>query len=75
VNGESPYPRWQIRGALELTKTCPRGSVSGESTQWLELFHHYKAGHLLRDGGIADQPARYVAAMRLIDITLRNIDG
>lgn len=32
----------------------------------LSLYSHYKCGHLLRSGGIAEQPALYVDAMQFI---------
>lgn len=31
-----------------------------------EYFPHYQRGHLLEAGGLADQPARYVAWMRAL---------
>jgi hypothetical protein len=35
--------------------------------QWLALYRHYAAGHLYQSGGISDQPAIYLAVMRLIE--------
>ena len=46
---------------------CPRRQVSLQSHGWLKLYPYYKAGFLLRAGGIGNQPADYVEAMGLIE--------
>jgi hypothetical protein len=49
-----------------MTRTCPRRLTDSDSKEWIGLYRHYKAGHLLNAGGIADQPAAYFEAMNLI---------
>lgn len=41
--------------------------VSQHSRQLLNLYGHYKAGHLYCAGGIGDQPNYYLEAMSVID--------
>lgn len=48
-------------------KTCPVKLVTTETVQFLKLHGHYKAGHLYRGGGIADQPGKYLTAMERIE--------
>jgi hypothetical protein len=67
VDGVSPYPRWSLRGVMEGSRICPRRQTDDAARSWLTLYQHYQAGHLFAAGGIADQPALYLAAMRLID--------
>jgi hypothetical protein len=65
VDGQQSYDRWELKGVL-TTRTCPRRLTDAESYEWLPLFSHYRAGHLLTSGGIMDQPAAYFEAMNLI---------
>lgn len=51
---------------LAPTRSCPRRAVTERSTFLLELYQHYKSGHLLQAGGIADQPALYFESMTII---------
>lgn len=37
----------------------------------MRLYRHYTAGHLYRDGGVADQPAVYLSVMNLIEAVAR----
>lgn len=46
---------------------CPWLEVSDFAFTCGKLYGHYKAGHLLRSGGIEDQPFVYVEAMRIMD--------
>jgi hypothetical protein len=39
-----------------------------------ELYPLYREGHLLESGGLADQPARYLAYMRHFDTMARASD-
>jgi hypothetical protein len=66
VDGFSPIPRWEIRGVIEADRQCPRQRLTGADFNWVELYGHYKAGHLLRAGGIEDQPAIYLEAMQTV---------
>lgn len=74
VDGVSPYPRWRIDGVLENTRHCPRRAVTSEHSELIALLLHYRAGYLFSAGGLEDQPAKYLAAMRLMDSTAREIE-
>ena len=59
---------------IELN-TCPANVVDvPEVTLWLQLYAAYKAGFLWAEGGIKDQPAAYVHAMRIIDAAVNQIE-
>jgi hypothetical protein len=83
VDGEASYERWQFVGEpvftdamgnpSEVSRTCPRRLVSSDSYHMLDLYGHYKAGHLLIDGGIFDQPALYLESMRVIDSAIAKV--
>lgn len=45
---------------------CPFKSVSQFAEVMMELYGHYKQGHLLMSGTIAHQPNWYVEAMSVI---------
>lgn len=63
----SPYPRWTLDGVMQDSRHCPRQATPPEAWQWVDLYRHYRDGHLLRAGGIEEQPALYLTVMRLID--------
>jgi hypothetical protein len=67
VDGVSPYPRWELKGVFAMTARCPR--------RWLDLYSHYRAGHLYSPGGVENQPAKYLVVMRLIAATVGEIHG
>jgi hypothetical protein len=67
VNGVSPYPRWTLQGFFEDSRQCPRKQLDGDEGDWIALYGHYQNGHLYRAGGVEEQPAIYMAVMRLID--------
>lgn len=46
--------------------TCFLPEYDSDSAHWLKLYSSYKDGHLLKSGGISDQPAPYIEAMRFI---------
>lgn len=69
MDGVSSYPRWKDPVTLENTNRCPRRAIPPATSRWIDLYPHYRAGHLLRDGGLERQPALYLAAMRLIEAT------
>ena len=54
-------------GHFENSKRCPKYATPAEIRDWFPLYSHYAAGHLHRAGGIEEQPALYLAVMRLID--------
>lgn len=66
MDGESTIPnRWRITGVIE-TSICPHRLVSSDSRDWLELYQHYIDGFAAFAGGVLDQPAIYLTAMRVI---------
>lgn len=67
IDGNAGYERWAIDGFIS-TSTCPRRLCDAESFEWIDLYSHYHHGHLFNAGGIADQPAAYFEAMKLISI-------
>lgn len=48
--------------------------VTEESAELLRLHTHYRAGHLLRAGGVWDQPAYFLAAMAAIEALAAETD-
>lgn len=72
-DGVNPYPQWTLEGVFESTSECPRRMVTDDIWPWLRLYSFYESGHLYRRGGIEDQPAIYLAVMRLIDGALREL--
>ena len=46
--------------------TCFLPETDKEPLFWLKLYGNYKDGHLLNSGGISNQPAPYMEAMRFI---------
>jgi len=65
-------PKWD-QHKIEL-KTCPANIVQPEHFQYLQLYALYKDGFLPYDGGIAEQSAKYVQAMRIIAGEVAAID-
>lgn len=66
MDGEAGFERWELRGEWK-SRRCPRRIVTSDTILWLQLYSHYKAGHLLAAGGVLDQPALYIAAMNYIE--------
>ena len=60
----APFDTWLIDG--EPRRTCPKPAVTRASLTWLRLYRHYTQGHLLTEGGLMRQPARYLEAMEHI---------
>ena len=65
-NGPASFARWEVRGVIS-SRVCLLPMVSSFSDDCLELHRHYKNGHLLRAGGLTNQPRIYLQAMSLID--------
>lgn len=74
TDGIAPVPRWEILGVLEATNQCPRRAITADTRGWLTLYSHYKDGHLYRSGGVAEQPAIYLEAMRVIQYAVGVFD-
>lgn len=50
-------------------------ALRAEVTRWKDVyFPHYSAGHLLVEGGISAQPARWMAAMRYLEALAKKQD-
>ena len=71
VDGDAGFDRWEIKEQWK-SRICPRRLITPESRHWLILFTHYQAGFLAEMGGILDQSARYVEAMRYINQVVGN---
>lgn len=71
--GESPFPKWEVTGVLPLTNKCPRRSLDRTANLWIDLYPTYRNGNLWAAGGVGDQPAKYLAAMQLIESTVQKV--
>lgn len=69
-NKDNPAPTDIFRlkhGDYEVKQnTCFLPEFDQAASMMLKLHAHYRDGHLLCAGGIADQPAPYIASMRWI---------
>lgn len=65
-NGPASFPKWEIKGVIS-SSVCLLPMVTAFSRECLELYRHYKNGHLLHAGGLTSQPQIYLEAMGLID--------
>lgn len=74
MDGRSPWRRWALADVYD-SDLCPRQAVTDESREWLALYAHYAKGHLLRAGGVEDQPAIYLQAMRVIASAVSEAHG
>lgn len=68
VDGEADIERWEIAGQWK-SRVCPRRFVTDDSVAWFQLWNHYRDGHLAFAGGVLDQPALFMDAMRFISAT------
>lgn len=66
MEGQANFPKWELPGVFDLTRTCPRQLTDTDAHQWIAIYQHYRAGHLLCSGGVLDQPAPYFEAMNII---------
>lgn len=70
--GPAPFAIWIIDdpagGPIPLLEsdTCLLPRIDAGIWSLFRLYRHYKNGILLRAGGLANQPARYLEAMHLI---------
>ena len=55
------------RRTLLSSNVCLLPMVDDTARTWLRLHRHYRNGYLYGDGGIMDQPHKYLEAMELID--------
>ncbi len=58
-----------------FSTTCPWLEVSPFARAFMEMYVDYKNGFLLKAGGIADQPAWYLEAIRFIDNRMNAIQA
>lgn len=52
---------------------CPRVLITKKSQYYILLYTYYKDGHLLRAGGVADQPREYLQAMDIIKAEINRL--
>jgi len=50
----------------EKIMLCPVKQVSSEAMEWMDLYMHYKNGYLPIQGGILQQPKKYLDAIGYI---------
>lgn len=65
---EAPLTECPMRTILRARETSPRIAREVDRMQY-EYLPLYKDGHLLVAGGVAEQPARYLAFMRELAMT------
>lgn len=65
-NGPAPFLMFELEGVIE-SRVCLLPMVTPWARQMLALYDHYKNNHLAIAGGVLDQPAGYLEAMRVID--------
>jgi len=53
--------------------SCSANLIQSDHYLYLQLYALYKDGFLLHEGGISDQPARYIQAMRIIDSEVNRV--
>lgn len=46
--------------------------VTKDSGAMLDLYSHYQKGVMALSGGVLEQPAKYLQAMKIIEIQLRD---
>lgn len=54
---------------------CPWDDITPEVLSLIELWHHYKLGLLLDEGGLMDQDAWYTDAMVYINGVMNKADS
>lgn len=74
MNHDAGFKKWSIPGVIE-TSICPRHLITARSDALLRMYGHYKNGHLLLAGGIAEQPYVFLEAMQVIEAHLGSRDG
>lgn len=67
--GPADFPLYSIPNVIE-SHVCLLPMITPWSRQMLQLYEHYKAGHLATGGGVLEQPAVYLDAMATIDRVL-----
>jgi len=69
--GPAGFPLYSIHNVIE-SRVCLLPMITPWSRQMLQLYEHYKAGHLVVSGGVLEQPAVYLAAMRTISAAVES---
>ena len=69
--GPAKFDRWEIKGVIS-SNVCFLPMITPFSQACLELYRHYKNGHLLNAGGLNKQPRIYLQAMGVIDANAPN---
>lgn len=68
---ETEYPIYTLDG-VDIRR-CPLRLITPESIEYLKLYAHYKLGHLPNEGGLYDQPLKYIQAMETIAGALQEL--
>lgn len=63
-----------IDGKTEYFRENPRNQITKMSAMFLNMYGHYKKGHLPFSGGIYNQPATYEQAMTIIGNEINSPD-
>jgi len=61
---EATGPGIELNG--KRIKRCPVKLIHPIIWEWINLYSHYKQGHLYYAGGVIDQPAKYLQVMSII---------
>lgn len=68
-NHEQPFAKWTVTDVMGETinsRRCLRWEITSETAELWSLYEHYDKGILLVTGGIYDQPAKYLEAMKVM---------
>jgi len=58
---------FEFEGKKQKARGCIRRMITTQSRLFLNFYQHYKNGFLLCEGGLLNQPAKYVQAMSIIN--------
>jgi hypothetical protein len=63
----APFEKWEIPEINLKSKTCLLPMITSESQSMLSLFRFYQNNQLALSGGVLEQPAKYLEAMKTIE--------
>ena len=72
ASNPAAFDKWAIPGVIE-SRTCLLPMITPFSWFMIELYGHYQNRLLPFSGGVLEQPAIYVEAMRTLDSTFNRI--
>jgi len=70
-NADAPYPIYELDG--EPIMRCPLKLIKPETYTYLRFYGHYKQGFLPNEGGLLDQPLKYLQAMEVIHAAMNEM--